>query len=139
MSVAEFQGQYRFLSNFWRVPVELDGEIYPSVEHAYQAAKTVVASEREAIRCTVKSGDAKRAGRKVTLRPDWEQVKDDVMLNLLRQKFAAGILRANLLATDGDLVEGNYWGDTYWGVCNGRGQNKLGRMLMQVREELRKR
>lgn len=112
MSVAEFQGQYRFLSNFWRVPIELDGEIYASVEHAYQAAKTVIASEREAIRCAVKPGDAKRAGRKVTLRSDWEEVKDGVMLNLLRQKFSAGTLRANLLATDGNLVEGNHWGDT---------------------------
>jgi len=136
--VSEFQGPYRWLSNFWLVPVEMDGMIYPSVEHAYQAAKTFEQSARLSIQALLKPGDAKRAGRKVSLRPDWERVKLDVMLSLLRNKFIERTLRAKLLATgDAMLIEGNNWGDTFWGQCRGVGENHLGRLLMWVREEIR--
>jgi len=85
-----------------------------------------------------KPGQAKRFGRQVSLRPNWEQIRLDVMLCLVRQKFEAdAALAADLLATkDAELIECNDWGDTYWGQCWGAGQNHLGRILMQVRSEL---
>ena len=137
--IGEFAGKYRFLSNFAPVyfGVVLDGETYPTVEHAYQAAKTFDAKERTFIRMLSKPGQAKRAGRSVRLRGDWDAVKLDIMLHLLRQKFGNARLRDALLATgDSELVEGNYWGDTFWGKCAGVGDNHLGRLLMQVREEI---
>ena len=135
--IDSFQGPFRFLSNFWYVTVELDGERYPSVEHAYQAAKTLRAAERAVIREARTPGAAKRRGQHVTLRKDWEDAKLGIMLQLLRQKFAKPQLREMLLGTgNAELVEGNTWGDTYWGVHNGVGANHLGRLLMQVREEL---
>ena len=79
----------------------------------------------------------KKMGRSVSLRPDWEDIKDDVMLEGLYRKFTNDELAEWLLDTgDEELVEGNWWGDRYWGVCNGIGQNKLGKLLMKVREEL---
>lgn len=138
--VEEFRGKYRFLSNFYPLVlgVVLDGETYRTVEHAYQAAKTLNTNERTAIRVLSKPGEAKRSGRKVKIRRDWEAIKEGVMLDLVRQKFADKSLAALLLGTgNAELVEGNEWGDTFWGKCAGVGQNKLGKILMQVREELR--
>lgn len=133
-----FRGPYRWLSNFWPAPVRLDGVVYPTVEHAYQAAKTLDRAERALIARLTSPGAAKRSGRRVTMRDDWDGVKLDVMLGLLRGKFARGDLRARLLSTgDVQLIEDNTWGDHYWGVCRGDGQNHLGRLLMQVRDELR--
>ena len=135
--IDQFHGPYRFLSNFWGAKVTLDGVVYPTVEHAYQAAKTLDAAERENIRAARAPNIAKRMGRSVTLRPDWEQVKVSIMLDLLRQKFRDPRWRGLLLDTGAaELVEGNYWGDTFWGVCNGGGLNQLGLLLMQVRSEL---
>jgi len=135
MSVTEFRGKYRFLSNFHPSLVLLDGALYPTVEHAYQAAKTLDYETRKRIRLMEKPGGAKRVGREVALRPNWEEIKLDIMLNLLRQKFLDTSLRELLSETTGDLVEENHWGDTFWGVCRGVGQNNLGYLLMQVREE----
>jgi N-glycosidase YbiA len=138
MKIDKFDGGYRFLSNFYMHPVKLDGVIYPSSEHGYQAAKTLDPAQREIIRTCSTPGQAKRAGKKVSLRPDWESVKLQVMEDLVRQKFNSPGLKELLLSTNNDeLVEGNAWGDTYWGVCNGRGQNHLGKILMKVRQELR--
>jgi|SRR5215472_9972582 len=135
--ISEFKGKYQFLSNFYPAPVRLDGLFYRSVEHAYQAAKTNSPKEREDIRKTIKPGDAKRLGRKVTLRDDWEVVKLSVMMQLLQDKFSALPYSVGLIATgDEELVEGNNWGDTFWGVCAGQGENHLGKMLMQIRKEL---
>lgn len=135
--IDRFDGPNRFLSNFWQATVVLDGESYPTVEHAYQAAKTTHNIERQVVRLQLTPGDAKRAGRRVTKRDDWEQVKLSVMLGLLRQKFANQRLAAMLAATgDAELVEGNTWGDRFWGQVDGVGENHLGRLLMQVREEL---
>ena len=135
--INDFRGDYRWLSNFHLVDVELDGVRYPSTEHAYQAAKTIDAAQRESIRVLPTCGMAKRAGQRVTLRADWEQVKRDVMLDLQRQKYRSPELRKLLLGTsDAELVEGNTWGDTYWGVCRGVGENWLGRLIMQVRAEI---
>ena len=137
--IDKFQGEFRWLSNFWPAQVEHDGITYPTVEHAYQAAKSLVRAERELIAEAGTPGKAKRMGRMVTLRPDWDTLKFPTMLLLVRRKFAHHhTLKRQLLATyPRPLIEGNHWGDTYWGVCRGRGENKLGLILMQVRDELR--
>lgn len=99
--------------------------------------KTLDINKRRAIANASTPGLAKKMGRSVSLRPDWEDIKDDVMLEGLYRKFADDELAEWLLDTgDEELIEGNWWGDRYWGVCNGVGQNKLGKLLMKVREEL---
>lgn len=138
MAITDFRGEYRWLSNFHLVDVTYEDEVYPSTEHAYQAAKTFLPAERRAIREAKTCGDAKRLGRKVSMRPDWDEVKIDIMRDLLRQKFSKQELRAKLLETGAQhLVEGNTWGDRFWGVCDGEGENHLGRLLMDVRSEIR--
>jgi len=135
--IDEFQGRYRFLSNFYPVIVEYDGMTFRSVEHAFQAAKTHNHDQRVAIQKCDKPGDAKRKGRQVALRPDWEKAKLGVMLDLLQRKFQYPVLEQLLLATGhAQLIEGNSWGDTFWGQCGGTGQNHLGKLLMAVRQEL---
>lgn len=134
--IDDFRGKYRFLSNFQASTVEYEGELYPTVENAYQAAKTLNLYAREEF-TRISAKEAKRAGKTLTLREDWEEVKFDIMLNLVRQKFCYKPLADKLLATgDKELVEGNWWGDTYWGVCRGNGENNLGKILMKVRDEL---
>ena len=136
--VEGFFEHFRFLSNFMSVDVTLDGLAYMSTEHAYQAAKTLVPEEREKIRAAKSAGTAKKFGKSVTKRDDWDEVKESIMLDLLRQKFAQDPYRQLLLATGEALLEEtNFWGDTYWGVCKDIGQNRLGVLLMQVRNELR--
>ena len=134
-----FNKEYRFLSNFYPAEVEYDGLKYPSTEHAYQAAKTTDPAQRQRIRESQKAGDAKRFGKQVKMRSDWEQVKVDVMRDLVRQKFYKhGELKDKLLATeDAYLEETNTWNDTFWGVCKNKGQNLLGKILMEVRAELK--
>lgn len=139
--ILEFQGEYRFLSNFYPSVVSLDGMKFSTVEHAYQAAKTANLDDRLFISMLDTPGQAKRAGRKVTLRRDWERIKEQVMLDLLRQKFAREPLRGKLLATGHVTIqEGNNWGDRYWGISpvgSGQGKNRLGILLEEVRRELR--
>lgn len=137
--INSFSGPYRFLSNFYPAVVLLDGVPYPTVEHAFQAAKTADTGDRAIIRSLPTPLEAKAFGKRVLLREDWETVKIEVMTDLVRQKFHQVELREKLLATgDQTLVEGNRWGDMYWGVCRGQGMNWLGRILMKVREEIRK-
>lgn len=133
-----FFGDHRFLSNFWPSYVFLDNLSYRTVEHAYQAAKTLDADDRFLVRHTTEPGKVKRLSRKFVLRPDWDVLKLVFMEDLVRQKFTlTPALRDKLIATgDDQLVEANTWGDTFWGVCNGVGTNHLGRIIMQVREEL---
>jgi ribA/ribD-fused uncharacterized protein len=136
--ILQFQGEYRWLSNFAPAEVWLDGDEYPSVEHAYQAAKSTDEGYRDRVWEAIKPGDAKRIGRTAQLRRDWERVKVPIMLDLLRQKYSLPEYKQLLLATGScQLVEGNVWGDTFWGVCRGAGQNQLGKLIMQIREELR--
>lgn len=133
MDILEFHGEHRWLSNFWPADVRLDGVLYPSVENAYQAAKFHPTGRTPFTACT--PGQAKRLGRSLFVRSDWEQMKVAVMRGLIHQKFASGsTLAAKLMLTaPGKIVEGNAWGDTFWGVCRGRGQNVLGELLMQRR------
>lgn len=137
-AIEGFFGEHRWLSNFWPARVTLDGVEYQTLEHAYVAAKTLDSKLREQVRACATPGEAKRLGRTFALRADWDAVKLDVMLMLLREKFRDPALRAKLLATgDARLTEVNHWGDVYWGVCRGAGANHLGRLLMRVRDELR--
>jgi len=130
--------EYSFLSNFYPCLIEFDGDIYPSLEHAYQAAKTNDPNERKKIREEKQVRRAKQIGRHVTIREDWEQIKVEVMRDLLKKKFENPQLRKLLLDTyPHDLVEGNNWGDTFWGVCRGHGKNMLGVLLIQLRSKLR--
>lgn len=138
--ISEFSGQYRFLSNFYPAEVDFEDATYPTVEHAYQAAKTLDVAERQCVRRARSPGAAKRLGRKITMRPDWDAIKLEVMRRFVRQKFYTDSVLAGWLCATGDqeLVEGNYWGDTFWGQCPvGVGFNHLGKILMEVREELR--
>jgi len=141
--IAEFEGEYRFLSNFYPATVVYEGITYPSVEHAYQSAKTLNMNERRRIAAIAEPADAKRAGRALKpQRADWEQVKFIVMEQCVRYKFTHDLkLRAKLLATGSAILEeGNNWDDRIWGICppnSDNGENRLGKILMKVRAELR--
>lgn len=137
--ITEFRAKYRFLSNFYPSSVLYDGSFYPSVEHAFQAAKCNNLSDRVNIRLARTPGEAKRLGQHVELRPDWEEVKVAIMYVLLKEKFNdSSELAPELLATgSAELIEGNNWGDQFWGMCNGKGENNLGKLLMRVRSELK--
>lgn len=137
--ITEFRGEYRFLSNFYPSTVYLYGVDYPTVEHAYQAAKCGIHSDRLYIRSASTPGEAKKRGRNIQIRSDWDEIKLKVMDGLLRQKFANDTFQRKLLDTgDQDLIEGNNWGDTFWGVCKGRGENWLGILLMKIRDDIRR-
>jgi len=133
---------YRELSNFAPFGFEEDGVYWPTVEHYFQA-QTFSGSEndayREKIRAAKTPKEAKALGRtrSIPIRPDWEEAKDSIMLAALRKKFATGAVRALLLATgDRPLVEASPF-DNYWGCGrSGKGKNRLGQLLMQVRAEL---
>ncbi len=137
--IAEFRGEYRFLSNFWPAEVWFEGRRYPSAEHAYQAAKSLDDADRARIAALYTASEAKTAGRALKLRPDWDTAKFEVMEACVRDKFTRNAeLRAKLLATaDAYLEEGNDWGDRVWGVSGGVGENRLGLILMKVRDEIR--
>lgn len=137
LEIKGFFGEYRFLSNFTKAWVKFEGDLYSTTEHAYQAAKTHDMEQRRLIRCAVTPQAAKKLGSEVQLRGDWEEVKDSVMYDLLIQKFSQEPHMSALLQTgDAYLEETNTWNDCYWGVCKGVGQNKLGKMLMKIREDL---
>lgn len=135
--IESFQGEHRFLSNFWPIdPATLHG--YPTVEHFYQAMKSNDPATREMVKKASTPGQAKRAGRKVKIHPRFEALKLQIMEYAVDRKFRFNPdLRDRLIATgDSEIIEGNHWGDTFWGVCNGTGQNHLGRILMKVRHRL---
>ncbi len=136
MTIDKFDGEYGFLSNFYLCTVHHDGLVYPSAEHAYQAAKFDCFKVREQIRISKTPGQAKRMGQKYHLRPNWDTIKPNIMFEIVLIKFAQNSeIREKLIKTYPDkLIERNTWGDTYWGVCNGEGQNMLGRILMMIRK-----
>lgn len=140
--ISRFDKEFAFLSNFWRIDIQGPSFlVYPTVEHAYQAAKSDNPLVHKAIQLLPTPGNAKRAGREVIIRPDWNTIKVEIMRQLIVKKFDqknAPILCELLLATqDRYLEEGNYWGDTFWGVFQGRGRNTLGSLLMSRRVELK--
>jgi hypothetical protein len=133
-AILTFKGEYSFLSNFYTTPVSYGGLTYPSSEAAYQAAKCANPAEKIAF-TRMGPVEAKQAGRTVALRSDWEEVKVVIMAEVVHAKFEQSArLQEKLLATgDRPLIEGNWWGDTFWGVCRGRGTNWLGVILMRER------
>lgn len=138
MSITKFSGPHRFLSNFHVHTVHFEGVAYRTVEHAYVAAKTTDEAMRERVRAIIEPGDVKRFGREhVVLRPGWNKMRIPVMENLVRQKFDDAKLLTMLLETSPhELIEGNPWGDTFWGQSPiGNGENNLGKILMDIRDD----
>lgn len=147
--IDKFQGRWRFLSNFYPCEIEYQGIKYPSVEHYYVAMKVndeqlingryyTPADFREMISKVELPAVAKKIGQLVKLRRDWDDKKIEFMNWAIREKFKSKELSEMLLSTgDMELIEGNSWNDTFWGVCNGKGKNHLGKILMEVRNELR--
>jgi ribA/ribD-fused uncharacterized protein len=156
--IDKFLDYYFFLSNFYVHPFTYptpnskggdwlngwDAKEYKSVEHAYQAFKADNEAEHEYVRNLDTAGKAKRFGRLVSMRKNWDEIKYELMLDLVRTKFDDTGLAKLLLDTDNEkLVEGNYWHDCVWGSCTCdacstiEGKNWLGKILMQVREELK--
>lgn len=136
--IDSFRGEYYFLSNFFEAPVEYEGITYRNNEAAFQAAKVIDKKLREEF-SNFNPSEAKRKGRRVSLRPDWEQVKTQVMYEICLAKFTQNPeLKTKLLETgDNKLEEGNTWGDKIWGTVNGEGENRLGKILMKIREDLK--
>lgn len=138
-----FDNEFSFCSNFAACDIEYKGHTYKTAEHAFQAAKAQLEGYRAWVADATTPGQAKRRGREIPLRPDWEYIKDDVMLDIVRIKFHDPDMKLRLVKSrDWILCENNYWHDNYWGNCtcekckNIPGQNKLGKILMQVREEI---
>lgn len=132
-----FDTSYFFLSNFYPCNVTYKGITYLSSEAAFHAQKTTDVSQQ--LRFTkLNPSESKRLGRKIKLRSDWEDVKYQIMYDIVLEKFIQNEdLRKLLIGTgDAELIEGNWWGDKYWGVCHGVGQNNLGKILMDVRAYL---
>lgn len=149
-TIGFFEGEYRFLSNFHYCPIAAFNSTWTANEHAYQAAKTEDPAEQRYVAESPTAGIAKRRGGKVTIRSDWELIKNTVMAHLVAQKFAEGTEMAQMLLDTGEavLIEGNKWHDNYWGDCVGGqpkcvpecelpGRNELGKLLMYRRFALR--
>jgi len=136
--IKEFQGDFRFLSNFYLVDIKWQGKIWPSTEHIYQAMKTKDKELQEKMRLCPTPGKVKRLGQSMELRPLWDELKFAFMYTIVNEKFKQNaVLRQRLFDTgEQELQEGNHWGDVYWGVCDGVGSNCLGRILMEIRTEL---
>lgn len=141
--IEKFHGEHAFLSNFHPSPITFEDIDYPTVEHAFQAAKSSNPETRRTIAAKDTPGKAKRAGGRRGIVKDfdfdaWEVKKVETMEHLCRLKFADPTLRSLLKATgDQELQEGNNWNDTFWGVSlkTGKGRNNLGRILMKIRDD----
>jgi ribA/ribD-fused uncharacterized protein len=139
--VSEFSGNFAFLSNFFPSPMNISGANWATVEHFYQACKTLDPIQAEVIREAETPGRAKRYGGNLQLRADWDQIKLQVMEFIVEQKFLQNPQLMERLKNTGNatLVEGNCWHDNFWGDCscarcrNKPGQNQLGKILMSVR------
>jgi ribA/ribD-fused uncharacterized protein len=134
-TIEKFKDEYEFLSNFYPSSIDYESITYPTVEHAFQAAKTLDHTERQKIANLPTPAKAKAAGRKVKLREGWNDIRTTIMREIIEIKFSAPTLMI-LLQNTGDsiLIEGNTWNDTFWGVCRGKGQNWLGEIIMETRE-----
>ncbi len=131
--IDSFEGDYHFLSNFYSFPITYEGYTFQNNEAAFQAAKC---PERMQDFCGLNPNEAKYLGLRVRLRPDWEEVKAQIMYEICKVKFEDEELRQMLLDTgDAELICGNTWGDTIWGFCDGEGENRLGKILMRIRTE----
>jgi len=135
------ESPYGCFSNFSAHPFELDGKLWPTSEHYFQAQKFAGTSSEEEIRRAQGPMRAATMGRNRhrPLRPDWDAVKDDIMRRAVRRKFEThSDIRTILLATGDEEIVENAPRDYYWGCgADGTGNNVLGKILMDVREELR--
>lgn len=144
--IKSFRGKYQFLSNFYYCLIRCHDHDWTTAEHLFQGIKTLDPDVREKIRQTQYPYDARKMGRRVKLRPGWEKLKLKFMKNVLRMKFTQNPkLHKRLVATGNkELLEGNVWHDNFWGDCicskckNMSGKNWLGKLLMEIRKELRK-
>jgi len=143
--INSFRNEYLFLSNFYRCDIIIFSSYnplavpYKTVEHYYQASKATNITDHMKITNLSSAGAAKNFGRKIKLRDDWEDIKIDIMKKALKEKFSNPIFNKKLRETGTKiLIEGNHWGDTYWGVDikTGIGQNMLGKLLMEIRDEV---
>lgn len=141
----EFKGDYSFLSNFYPLtqPIVIDNLSFPTVEHAFQALKCVNREDREYISRLATPGEAKRAGKTFKMREDWNDIRVEVMEYLLTVKFSDVSLQTKLRMTAGPIIETNSWHDNFWGAClcircNDSGQNRLGKLLMKIRDSYNK-
>lgn len=131
-----FSGKYSWLSNFALCSVRYENVLYPTVENAYVAAKTLNLDHRRLVQDCY-PGQAKKYGKNFDLREDWERIKVLVMKQLLLQKFSQSPYRELLISTDGQYIEEtNWWHDTFWGVCEGKGKNMLGTLIMDIRDDI---
>jgi len=138
MAITSFRNEYHFLSNFYEYPILYNNVLYKSTEHAFQAQKTLDLEEIQLVRNASTPGRAKKLGKEVTLREDWEDIKVDVMRDILWAKFSNTDLSTKLLSTgERHLIEGNNWHDDFWGMHSHKGKNMLGKLLMEIRDELR--
>lgn len=138
--IKEFKNQYFFLSNFYEYPIYYNKLVFCNAEAAFQAQKVI--NEKDQYKfINLNASQARKLGKTIQLRKDWEEIKDNVMYEIVKRKFTINKeLQQKLLETkEEELVEGNWWHDTYWGVDSktGIGQNKLGKILMKVREEVK--
>ena len=145
-AISSFKGEYEKFSNFYPVLISYEKRTYPSVEHAFVAAKSLDEMFRKSISelPANQAGKAKRMGRNrfiCTLRKNWDLKRIPIMKDLLLKKFAYSEFKSLLLSTeDALLIEGNYWHDNFWGDCyckkcvNIKGLNNLGKLIMAVRK-----
>ena len=142
MDIYEFNGDFRFLSNFYPCEIIYKGKIYKTSEHLFQSLKTKDKEEMEFIRLSSSPGIAKKNGRKIKLRDDWGKIKNEIMKLVVMKKFSQNPTLLNKLnGTKGIyLTEGNYWHDNYWGDCRCNkcqwfdGENHLGKIIMDLRD-----
>lgn len=138
--IKEFKNQYFFLSNFYECPIYYNKLVFCNAEAAFQAQKVIDEKEQYKF-INLNASQARKLGKTIVLREDWEEVKDNIMYEIVKRKFTVNKeLQQKLIDTkDEELVEGNWWHDTYWGVDSktGIGKNKLGKILMKVREEVK--
>ena len=136
-SILGFKGEYEWLSNFYPCKIEYKGYIFDCSEALYMAHKSGDEEDFELF-VGLNGAQSKRMGKSIVLRKDWDDVKYDVMLKCVTMKFEQNPELADLLINTGDkyIIEDNWWKDTYWGVCNGVGENNLGKILMIVRDKL---
>lgn len=139
--INQFQGPYRWLSNFAPCNIRLGKRNFPSVEHAYMSCKSHdLEWKNTCSQGNHKPGKIKRMSRKISLRNDWNLIKLQVMENCLRIKFNQEPYKSKLLSTgDQYIQEGNFWNDKFWGVClkTHKGENNLGKLIMKIRKELK--
>lgn len=132
----KFRGKYAFLSNFANVKIKHEGRIYNSVEHAYIASKQDTDYWKD-LCLRFDASFLKKKSKGIDIRRDWKEVRLEIMYELLLQKFNKEPFKSLLLEIDEDIVEDNDWNDTFWGICKGKGENMLGKLLMRIRDNLK--